>query len=228
MPSLTGAISCPSNLPRIIKPYSMETRDPTQAEWEPIAIRGFWTKAETDRILETIIRPTVAATRFTGFLYAGLMMTANGPKILEYNVRLGDPETQPILYRLQSDLAEVLLAAAEGNLHNTTLQWSQEPAVSIVLASGGYPGPFDTGLQISGIAEAETSAVVFHAGTKLREGKIETSGGRVLGVTAGGPDLASAINRAYEAAGRIHFDRMHYRRDIGAKGLKGRRAATGQ
>lgn len=178
-------------------------------------------EAETERILDTIVRPTVEATRFTGFLYAGLMMTATGPKILEYNVRLGDPETQPILHRLRSDLAPVLLAAAEGELRSMKLDWNPEPSVCIVLASGGYPGKFDTGLPIRGIDQAEsTGATVFHAGTRMGALGLETAGGRVLGVTAAGPDLASAIDRAYAAAGKIDFDRMHYRRDIGAKGLK--------
>jgi phosphoribosylamine--glycine ligase len=179
------------------------------------------TKAQTDLILDTIIRPTVAATQFTGFLYAGLMMTASGPKILEYNVRLGDPETQPILHRLKCDLAPVLLAAATGELGGITLDWNSGPSVCVVMASGGYPGKFDTGLPISGIDKAEaTGATVFHAGTKLGARGLETAGGRVLGVTAAGVDLAEAILRAYSAVGTIHFDGMHYRRDIGAKGLR--------
>jgi len=179
------------------------------------------TKAQTDLILDTIIRPTVAATQFTGFLYAGLMMTASGPKILEYNVRLGDPETQPILHRLKCDLAPVLLAAATGELGGITLDWNSGPSVCVVMASGGYPGKFDTGLPISGIDKAEaTKATVFHAGTKLGARGLETAGGRVLGVTAAGVDLAEAIRRAYEAVGLIHFEGMHYRRDIGAKGLR--------
>jgi phosphoribosylamine--glycine ligase len=179
------------------------------------------TAAETEQILDTIIRPTVAATQFTGFLYAGLMMTADGPKILEYNVRLGDPETQPILHRLRTDLAQVLLAAASGELDGVTLDWNAGPSVCVVMASGGYPGKFDTGLPISGIDQAEASgATVFHAGTKLGAHGLETAGGRVLGVTAAGADLAEAIDCAYSAVGSIHFERMHYRRDIGAKGLK--------
>jgi phosphoribosylamine--glycine ligase len=179
------------------------------------------TAVETERILDTIIRPTVAATQFTGFLYAGLMMTASGPKILEYNVRLGDPETQPILHRLKSDLAPVLFAAASGELAGVTLNWNSGPSVCVVIASGGYPGKFDTGLPISGIEQAEASgATVFHAGTKLGVRGLETAGGRVLGVTAAGVDLASAIQSAYSAVALIHFDHMHYRRDIGAKGLR--------
>jgi phosphoribosylamine--glycine ligase len=176
---------------------------------------------ETQRILDTIIRPTVEATGFTGFLYAGLMMTAAGPKILEYNVRLGDPETQPILHRLRTGLAEVLLATATGGLDNITLSWNPGPSLCVVIASGGYPGKFDIGLPISGIEQAEaTGATIFQAGTRIGAHGLETAGGRVLGVTASGRDLADAIDAAYRAASSIHFEKMHYRRDIGAKGLK--------
>jgi phosphoribosylamine--glycine ligase len=189
---------------------------------------GILSESETTCILDTIIRPTVEAVRFTGFLYAGLMMTASGPKILEYNVRMGDPEAQPILYRMQSDLAPVLLASAEGTLRSVTIDWNPEPAVCVVLASGGYPGKFNTGLPIRGIERAEaTGATVFHAGTRTGAQGFETAGGRVLGVTAAGSDLASAIDRAYAAASEIHFDGMHYRRDIGAKGLKRYNRNTG-
>jgi phosphoribosylamine--glycine ligase len=178
-------------------------------------------EADRVRILDTIIRPTVEATQFTGFLYAGLMMTASGPKLLEYNVRLGDPETQPILYNLRSDLAEVLMAAATGGLSGVPMEWSSASSVCIVLASGGYPGKSETGVAISGVEEAESiGATVFHAGTKTGRQGLETAGGRVLGVTAGGRDLAEAIGAAYAAAGKIHFAGLHYRRDIGAKGLK--------
>ncbi len=177
--------------------------------------------AETECILDTIIRPTVDATGFTGFLYAGLMMTAAGPKILEYNVRMGDPETQPILHRLKTDLAEVLLATATGGLDKITLDWNPGPSLCVVMASGGYPGKFDIGLPISGIEQAEaTGATVFHAGTRIGDQGLETAGGRVLGVTASGEDLAQAIDGAYRAVSCIHFEKMHYRRDIGAKGLK--------
>jgi phosphoribosylamine--glycine ligase len=178
-------------------------------------------EAETQRILDTIIQPTVAATQFTGFLYAGLMMTASGPKILEYNVRLGDPETQPILHRLRSDLADVLLAAADEQLHGVSLNWDPQPSVCVVMASGGYPGKFEVGFPISGIDQAEASgATVFHAGTQPGAQGVKTAGGRVLGVTAAGADLAEAIARAYSAVDAIHFDGSHYRHDIGAKGLK--------
>ena len=179
------------------------------------------TATKTQRILDTIIRPTVEATRFTGFLYAGLMMTTAGPKILEYNVRLGDPETQPILHRLRTDLAEVLLAMATGGLGNVTLDWNPGPSLCVVMASGGYPGQFDIGFPISGIEQAEASgATVFQAGTRTGAHGLETAGGRVLGVTASGSDLAEAIDGAYRAANCIHFEMIHYRNDIGAKGIK--------
>jgi phosphoribosylamine--glycine ligase len=176
------------------------------------------TEAETRRIMDTIIRPTVAATGFTGFLYAGLMMTAAGPKVLEFNVRMGDPETQPLMHRLDSDFAQVLLDAAHGRMGDTPLQWKPGPSVCVVLASGGYPGAYPTGLPIAGIDEC--GATVFHAGTRVGAQGIETAGGRVLGVTESGADLAEAIDRTYAAVRKIHFQDMHYRTDIGRKGLK--------
>jgi phosphoribosylamine--glycine ligase len=179
------------------------------------------TADQSQAILDHVIRPTIEATGFTGFLYAGLMMTATGPKVLEFNVRLGDPETQPILYRMQSDLAPMLLAAAQGALPNIQIEWTPGPAVCVVLASGGYPGTFAPGKTITGIGAAEaTGATVFHAGTRQGTSGLETAGGRVLGVTASGPDLAAAIDQAYAAARLIHFDGMHYRSDIGRKGLR--------
>jgi len=172
-------------------------------------------------ILDHIIRPTIDATRFTGFLYAGLMMSSDGPKVLEFNVRLGDPETQPILARLETDLAPVLLAAARGRLPIERLEWKPGPAACVVLSSRGYPGAFTPGKPIHGIADAEaTGATVFHAGTRHGAAGLETAGGRVLGVTASGTDLAAAIDNSYAAARLIHFEGMHYRTDIGRKGLK--------
>jgi phosphoribosylamine--glycine ligase len=179
------------------------------------------TEPRTEQILDTIIRPTVEATGFTGFLYAGLMMTADGAKLLEFNVRLGDPETQPLMHRLSSDLAPVLESAARGELGRHSFQWKRGPSVCVVLASGGYPGTFRTGIPVRGITEAEsTGATVFQAGTRSGPQGIETSGGRVLGVTAAGDDLRSAIKRAYAAVAKIDFEGMHYRRDIGKKGLR--------
>ena len=178
------------------------------------------TPAETAHVLDTIIQPTVAAHAFTGFLYAGLMMTEAGPKVLEFNVRLGDPETQPLMHRMASDFVPALLAAAEGNLAGSTLEWREGPSVCVVLASGGYPGTFPTGFPISGIDRAEQhGAVVFHAGTRSTARALETAGGRVLGVTASGDGLATAIENTYAAVREIHFEGLHCRSDIGNKGL---------
>jgi len=173
--------------------------------------------ADTQRILDTIIEPAVRATNFTGFLYAGLMMTTEGPKVIEFNVRLGDPETQPLMHRLEGGFGEALLRAATGNLQGTTLRWKPEPSVCVVLAAHGYPGQVRSGDPITGIDAAE--AEVFHASTRLGPQGLETSGGRVLGVTASGPDLASAVRNTYEAVAKIHFAGMHYRKDIARKGL---------
>jgi len=176
------------------------------------------TSAMREQIMDTIIEPVVRATAFTGFLYAGLMMTPAGPSVLEFNVRMGDPETQPLMMRLESDWGEALMAAASGALTPDTLQWSPEPATCVVLAAAGYPGTPQTGQKISGLDDV-TDAVVFHAGTKRVEDDIVTAGGRVLGVTARGVELKDSIDRAYAAVARIHFDGMQYRRDIGYKGL---------
>jgi len=178
------------------------------------------TEAQTERILNTIMRPAVEATGFTGFLYAGLIMTADGPKVLEFNVRLGDPETQPLMYRMSTDLAPVLAAAARSELGRHSFAWKRGASVCVVLASGGYPGSYRTGVSIHGIEDAEaTGATIFHAGTRIGPGGLETTGGRVLGVTAAGQDLAGAIEKAYQAVHKIRFDGMHYRTDIGSKGL---------
>jgi phosphoribosylamine--glycine ligase len=172
-------------------------------------------------VMHRVILPTVEAMHYTGFLYAGLMITEAGPKVLEFNVRLGDPETQPLMHRMASDFVPVLLAAAEGDLGSAKIEWRPGPSVCVVLASRGYPGSYETGKPISGIDDAEAAgATVFHAGTRSGPSGIETAGGRVLGVTAGGDNLKSAIARAYEATGHIHFEGMHFRRDIGRKGLQ--------
>jgi phosphoribosylamine--glycine ligase len=179
------------------------------------------TDAQTRGILDGVIHPTVEAMRFTGFLYAGLMMTAAGPKVLEFNVRLGDPETQPLMYRMSSDFVPALMAAASGELAGVKLEWRSGPSVCVVLASGGYPGAYETGKAIRGLDAAEaTGATVFHAGTRMGAAGLETAGGRVLGVTAAGQDLAGAIHGAYEAVRQVDFQGMHYRTDIGRKGLE--------
>jgi phosphoribosylamine--glycine ligase len=175
--------------------------------------------ADRGRILDTIIEPVVRATGYTGFLYAGLMMTSDGPSVLEFNVRLGDPETQPLMMRLQSDLGEVLMAAARGRLNMDRLDWSFEPATCVVMASGGYPGTFQSGEKITGV-ESVTGAVVFQAGTKREGEDLVTAGGRVLGVTAAGADLQHSIDAAYAAVHQIQFGGMHYRKDIGFRGLQ--------
>lgn len=159
---------------------------------------------------------------YRGFLYCGLMLTEDGPKVLEFNARLGDPETQPLMMRLRSDLVELLLALDSGQLGAVEAHWTPNPAVCVVLVSRGYPGKPETGKVITGCEAAESSGgtKVFHAGTAFRDHELLTSGGRVLGVTAIAENLAAAVSRAYAAASKIDFDGMHYRRDIGAKGLR--------
>jgi phosphoribosylamine--glycine ligase len=178
-------------------------------------------------ILRGIVLPTLAGMAaegnpFRGFLYVGVMMTAQGPKVLEYNVRLGDPEAQPILMRLRSDLVDLFKGVREGELAAVEAHWSPNPAVCVVLTSKGYPGKPEIGKVITGYeaAEVQGGVKVFHAGTVFRDQKLQTAGGRVLGVTATGADLPGAIERAYAAVNKIHFEGMHYRRDIGAKGLR--------
>ena len=183
------------------------------------------TDEQTGIILDRIMLPTLAQMRhdgtpFTGFLYAGLMMTANGPKILEYNVRMGDPETQAILHSYSGDLASLLNVMA-GGVGGMTRFRREGCSVCVTLAARGYPAAPLVGDAITGINEAETTgATVFHAGTKNEGGQLVTSGGRVLGVTAGGPTLREAIDAAYLAASKIQFAGCHYRKDIGQKGLR--------
>ncbi|MBS1791494.1 MAG: phosphoribosylamine--glycine ligase [Acidobacteria bacterium] len=177
------------------------------------------------RIVREIVAPSLEATRkegfpFRGVLYCGLMLTAEGPKTLEYNVRFGDPETQAILRRLDGDFAELALAVANGELSKAKPQWSHDASTCVVMASAGYPGSYETGKIISGLNQADQAEgiVVFHAGTKCNvAGEVETAGGRVLGVTARAATLAEATARAYEAVGKIHFDGMQFRRDIGGE-----------
>jgi phosphoribosylamine--glycine ligase len=173
------------------------------------------------RIAEMILRRAARAlesegVRYRGVLFAGLMLTAEGPKVLEFNCRFGDPETQALLPRLTSNLGELLLACVEGNLSHHKVTWSDEATVGVVLASAGYPGSHETGKPISGldVADADGSVQVFHAGTVAREGRVLTAGGRVLTVTGTAPDLDEARRRAYEAVSTIGFEGMTYRRDI--------------
>lgn len=159
--------------------------------------------------------------KYQGVLYAGLMLTAAGPKVLEFNCRFGDPEAQPLMMRLKSDLLETLLAVAEGRLEEMHLEWDPRPAMGVVVASKGYPGEYPTGLPISGIAGADSmrDVKVFQGGTARRGDQVVTNGGRVLTITALGSTLADAKKRAYEAVNQIHFDGMKYRKDIGWRAL---------
>jgi len=179
-----------------------------------------------DWLVTHVARPVVAGMRdegmeFRGILYCGLMMTARGPIVLEFNCRFGDPETQPILMRLDSDLVDAMEASIEGRASDGDFKWSSDAAVCVVLASGGYPGTYETGKKILGLEEAGLveGVKIFHAGTTKRDGGFYTTGGRVLGVTARGQELRTALRRAYEAVGKIGFEGMHYRKDIGARAL---------
>jgi phosphoribosylamine--glycine ligase len=180
-----------------------------------------------DWLVHHIAQPVVAGMKaegaeFKGILYCGLMMTARGPMVLEFNCRFGDPETQPILMRLESDLLEAIEASIEGRVSDGDFKWSSDAAVCVVMASGGYPGTFEAGKRILGLEEAARieGVRVFHAGTTKRDGAFYTSGGRVLGVTARASDLQTAVSRAYEACGKIGFEGAHYRKDIAARALK--------
>lgn len=183
-----------------------------------------YTPEMADYCMEKIFKPTVDAMnsegrKFKGILFFGLMITEEGPKVLEYNARFGDPETQVVLPRLKADLAEIFNAVIDERLGELDVQWDDQAAVCVVMASGGYPQKYRTGYEISGIenAEQDGGVVVFHAGTTCESGKYYTAGGRVLGVTAQAKDLDSAIKKAYQGVSKIHFENEHYRRDIGVK-----------
>lgn len=180
-----------------------------------------------DWLVHHIAKPVVDGMKaegaeYKGVLYCGLMMTARGPMVLEFNCRFGDPETQPILMRLESDLVEALEASVAGRVSDGDFKWSRDAAVCVVMASGGYPGTYDVGKKIAGLDEAAAvdGAKVFHAGTSKRDGEFYTAGGRVLGVTARATELETAVERAYEACGKIRFDGAHYRRDIAGRALR--------
>ncbi|MEI7834782.1 MAG: phosphoribosylamine--glycine ligase [Planctomycetota bacterium] len=184
------------------------------------------TEAAMDRIIREILVPTVDGMRrdfgrYEGILYAGLMFTTAGPKVIEFNCRFGDPECQPVLMRLKSDLVEAMLAVAEHRLDEVTLEWDERAAVCVVMASGGYPGPIDTGHTITGIeaADALEDVKVFQGGTEMVEGKLVNTGGRVLSVTAMGATIAEAQKRAYEAVALITWKNCYYRKDIASKAL---------
>ncbi len=181
-------------------------------------------EAMAERCSRTIFQPTIEALQkegrpFKGCLYFGLMLTKDGPKVIEYNARFGDPETQVVLPRLQTDLMEILLAVVEERLDQVDIQWSPEASACVVMASEGYPGPYPKGLEIQGLDShgQVDGAVVYHAGTSRRDGKFYTNGGRVLGVTATGKTLPEALEKAYAAVGKISFPGAHYRKDIGKR-----------
>lgn len=183
-----------------------------------------YTAAVHDECMQNIFMPTMAAMNaegrtFKGVLYFGLIMTKNGVKVIEYNARFGDPETQVVLPRLKTDLVDIFMAVADERLADIEIEWADNAAVCVVLASGGYPKAYEKALPISGIetAESDPEITVFHAGTRYENDGFVTAGGRVLGVTAVGDDLEAAIAKAYSGVEKIHFDKMHYRTDIGRK-----------
>jgi phosphoribosylamine--glycine ligase len=184
--------------------------------------------ATWDEIVAQVLEPAVAGLEkegigYRGVLYAGLMLTDEGPKVLEFNCRFGDPETQAVLPRLEQDLGQLLAACAAGSLAGSSPSWTDQACVTVVLASGGYPGPHRTGLEIRGLEDAGKSdgVQVFHSGTARRDGRVVTAGGRVLAVSALGQDLAAARSRVYAAVSRISFEGMHYRTDIAKEAAGG-------
>ena len=187
----------------------------------PVVTDEIISQIERDILVPTVDGLVREGIEYKGVLYAGLMLTQHGPKVLEFNCRFGDPETQPLMMRLQSDLLEVMLAVAEGRLDQVELKWDPRPAMCVVASSGGYPGKYKTGLPVTGIADADAlhDVKVFQGGTRADGKTIVTDGGRVLGVTALGDTLAQARQRAYDAMGKIHFEGMHYRKDIGRRAL---------
>jgi len=187
-----------------------------------ISPNPYYTEEIAQECMKTIFMPTLRAMNdegrpFKGCLYFGLMLTQNGPKVIEYNARFGDPETQVVIPRLKSDLVEIMEAVIDEKLADINIEWDDGAAACVVAASGGYPLKYDTGIEIMGLGAAENmnDVTVYHAGTKLIDGKLYTCGGRVLGVTATGEDLETALKKAYAAVEKISFDGMHYRKDIG-------------
>jgi len=178
-------------------------------------------------VLEEILKPTVKGLQserreYRGVLYAGLVLTEEGPKVLEFNARFGDPETQVVLPRLKTDLVDILNAVIDGSLHKINIEWEDNAAVCVVVASGGYPGKYQKGKVISGLERLENmkGIIVFHAGTKFQDGKIITSGGRVLGITSWDNTISKAKEKAYKGVEKIYFEDMYYRKDIAAKAIK--------
>ena len=184
------------------------------------------TEALHEEIVATIVRPTIAGMAsegcpYRGILYVGLMIKNGKPRVVEFNARFGDPEAQPLLMRMKSDIVPVLLACARGDLQQDSIEWHDKAAVCVVMASGGYPAAYAKGFEINGLDEvmAMEDVMVFHAGTSFEGGKIVSSGGRVLGVTGLGRTVAEAISCAYRAVARIHWHGVQFRKDIGQKAL---------
>jgi len=184
---------------------------------------GFFDAKLTREVTKTILQPAVRAmaqegTPYKGIIYAGLMIAADGPKVLEFNARFGDPETQAILPRLQTDLVDILLAVVDNKLSKVVAQWNEDACVGVVMASGGYPGSYKTGFKITGLDKLNDDVMVFHAGTRLgQDSQVYTDGGRVLTVTATGKSMAEARAKVYRNLPRINFDGCHYRRDIASR-----------
>ena len=192
-----------------------------------VAPNPYYTPEVADRCMKEIFLPTVEAMQkegcpFKGCLYFGLMLTPDGPKVIEYNCRFGDPETQVVLPLLESDLLKIMLATTNGTLDQTEVRFSAGAAACVILASGGYPLAYEKGKEITGLVNGQlpgSDAIVYHAGTAVQDGRLVTAGGRVLGVTATAADLPAALEKAYAAADSIHFDKLHRRSDIGARAL---------
>ena len=186
----------------------------------------YYTEEIAKECMEKIFIPTIEAMNsegrtFKGCLYFGLMLTPKGPKVIEYNCRFGDPETQVVLPRLKTDIIDIFEAINNGTLADLDIEWDERACTCVIMASGGYPKSYPKGIEITGLTDGQLDGVtVYHAGTKLQDGKLVTAGGRVLGVTALGNDLQDALNKSYEAVEKIKFDGAHYRKDIGAKALK--------
>ena len=189
----------------------------------PVVTDAVLRQIERDILVPAVDGLVREGIEYKGVLYAGLMLTPSGPRVLEFNCRFGDPETQPLMMRLKSDLVEVMLAVAEGRLDQVTLKWDPRPALCVVATSRGYPGKYPTGLPITGIDKADSipDVKVFQAGTRADTNRVVTDGGRVLSVTALGTTIAEAQRRAYQAMSHIHFDGMHYRKDIGWRAVSG-------
>ena len=187
----------------------------------PIVTDELYNTIERDILVPTVHAMNKEGRPYKGILYVGLMLTSAGPKVLEYNVRFGDPETQPLLMRFKGDILPILLDVAKGRLKTADFEWDPRSAVCVVIASRGYPGKYEKGEVIDGLDSLAESddVVVFHAGTASRQGRIVTNGGRVLGVTALGDDIQEAQKRAYDAIGKISFKGAYYRKDIGSKAV---------